>query len=87
MIPKLTPPHGSYIIVIPVGKTNYLGITDLLTKIFGPPLKSGWYISNSRDNPRHWVVCVKGNPDKKFTRLSLELSCTLIERENDLYCR
>ena len=77
----------SYVVKIPVGKTNYMQIIDSLKAIFGNPVKSGWYISNSREDVMNWVILLRGQPDKKFTRLCLEYPCTLVERENDLYSR
>ena len=84
---KLHIPPDSYIVKIPVGKTNYCQITDSLTKIFGNPIKSGWYISNSREDVENWVILLRGQPDKKFTRLCLQYPCKLEERENDLYSK
>lgn len=79
-------PPDSYVIKIPVGKTNYIQIVESLTSIFGNPIHSGWYISNDRDiSEEHWVVLLRGQPDKKFTRLCLEFPCTIVESKDDLY--
>ena len=75
----------SFVIKIPVGETNYSQIVDSLTKIYGPPLKSGWYISNSRMDTGSWVILLRGKPDKYFTRLCLEYPCEIVEKSNDVY--
>lgn len=87
---KQNDPPDSYTVKIPVGNTNYLQIIESLTSIFGNPIKSGWYISNSRDDVMNWVILIRGQPDKKFTRLCLEYPCKLVERverKDDLYCK
>lgn len=86
---RLTDPPSSFVVKIPVGKTNYLQIIDSLTAIYGNPVKSGWYIKNSRYeiDENYWVVLLRGQPDKKFTRLCLEYPCKLVEREDDLYSK
>ena len=84
---RMHTPPDSYVVRIPVGKTNYLQIIDSLTAIYGSPIKSGWYISNSREDVEHWVILLRGQPDKKFTRLCLEYPCKLVERKDDLYSK
>ena len=76
---------NSFIIKIPVGDTNFCQIVDSLTAVYGPPLVSGWYISNSRMDTDNWVVLLRGQPDKKFTRLCLEYQCEIVESNNDIY--
>ena len=84
---KLHDPPDSYVVRMPVGKTNYLQIIESLTTIFGNPIKNGWYISNRNDHGAWWVILLRGKPDKKFTRLCLEYPCEIVEREDDLYSR
>lgn len=84
---KLHDPPDSYVVRMPVGKTNYLQIIESLTAIYGNPIKNGWYISNRNDHGAQWVILLRGKPDKKFTRLCLEYPCEIVEREDDLYSR
>ena len=84
---RLLDPPNSYVVKIPVDNTNYLQIIDSLTAIFGNPVKTGWYISNTREDLKYWIILIRGQPDKKYTRLCLEYPCKLVVKEDDLYSK